>query len=161
MLYIGLGDGGGAGDRGTGHVEGGNAQSLGTLLGKILRIDPRPAGTTPYTVPADNPFVGRSGARGEIWSYGLRNPWRFSFDSKTGDLWIGDVGQNAWEEIDRVPGVDGRNAGRGVNFGWPRLEGTHSFSGNATTPSEEPVAEYSHGRAAFARAGTKASYCAP
>src|SRR4029079_16681396 len=84
-------------------------------------------------------------ARAEIWSYGLRNPWRFSFDSKTGDLWIGDVGQNAWEEIDGVPAVDGRDAGRGVNFGWPRLEGTHSFSGNATVPTEEPVAEYSHG----------------
>ncbi len=144
MLYIGLGDGGGAGDRGAGHVEGGNAQSLGTLLGKILRIDPLPLGSSSYTVPADNPFVGRSGARPEIWSYGLRNPWRFSFDSATGDLWIGDVGQNAWEEIDRVPAIDGRNAGRGVNFGWPRLEGTHSFSGNASAASEEPVAEYSH-----------------
>ena len=94
MLYIGLGDGGGAGDRGSGHAPGGNGQSLDTLLGKILRIDPTPSGGAPYTIPADNPFVERRGARPEIWAYGLRNPWRFSFDRDTGDLWIGDVGQN-------------------------------------------------------------------
>ena len=88
-----------AGDQ---HGARGNAQNLGSLLGKILRIDPRPAGGRPYTVPDDNPFVGRNGARGEIYAYGLRNPWRFSFDRRTGDLVIGDVGQNAVEEIDFV-----------------------------------------------------------
>ena len=145
MLYIALGDGGGAGDRGAGHADGGNGQSLATLLGKILRIDPTPSGTSSYTVPTDNPFVGQPGARGEIWAYGVRNPWRFTFDSRTGDLWIGDVGQDAWEEIDRAAAVDGRDAGRGVNFGWPVLEGTHTFSGSAgSVSSEPPVFEYSH-----------------
>jgi len=144
MLYIGLGDGGGEGDTGTGHAEGGNAQSLATLLGKILRIDPLPLGTSSYTVPTDNPFVGQPGARAEIWSYGLRNPWRFTFDARTGDLWIGDVGQNAWEEIDHAAAVDGRDAGRGINFGWNRLEGTHPFSDIPGTSSEPPVFEYSH-----------------
>ena len=93
-LYIGLGDGGSAGD------PQGNAQDLGTLLGKMLRIHPRPSGDDPYGVPADNPFHDRPGARPEIWAYGLRNPWRYSFDRATGDLWIGDVGQSDWEEID-------------------------------------------------------------
>jgi glucose/arabinose dehydrogenase len=144
MLYIALGDGGGAGDRGTGHADGGNAQSLATLLGKILRIDPSPHGTSAYTVPADNPFVGQAGARPEIWSYGLRKPWRFTFDAATGDLWIGDVGQNAWEEVDHAKAVDGRDAGRGMNFGWNRLEGTHSFSGTAVAGSVDPVFEYAH-----------------
>jgi len=88
-LYIGTGDGGGAGDR---HGARGNAQNLGSLLGKILRIDPRPSGGRAYSVPRSNPFVGRSVARGEIYAYGLRNPWRFSFDRRTDDLSIGDVG---------------------------------------------------------------------
>ncbi len=88
-LYIGLGDGGSAGD------PQGNAQNLGTLLGKILRIDVD--GGDPYAIPPDNPFAGRAGARGEIWAYGLRNPWRFSFDDPTNQLYIADVGQNAWE----------------------------------------------------------------
>jgi glucose/arabinose dehydrogenase len=92
LMYIGTGDGGGANDR---HGSRGNAQDLGSLLGKILRIDPRPAGGQPYSVPSSNPFVGRSGARPEIYSYGLRNPWRFSFDRTTGDLTIADVGQDA------------------------------------------------------------------
>ena len=96
-LYVGLGDGGSAGD------PMGNAQSLDTLLGKMLRISPRPSGGRPYGIPSDNPFVGREGARPEIWAFGLRNPWRYSFDRKTGDLWIGDVGQNAREEIDVLP----------------------------------------------------------
>ena len=96
-LYIGLGDGGSGGD------PEGNGQSLSTLLGKMLRIDPTPFGDSPYRVPADNPFVGRADARPEIWAYGLRNPWRYSFDRATGDLWIGDVGQSAWEEVDLQP----------------------------------------------------------
>ena len=99
MLYVGMGDGGAAGDQGSGHVAGGNGQSTNTLLGKLLRIDPTPSADKPYSIPADNPFVA-GGGRPEIWAYGLRNPWRFSFDKATGDLWIGDVGQNAWEEID-------------------------------------------------------------
>src|SRR5690349_17433989 len=97
LLYIGTGDGGGGGDM---HGAHGNAQNLGVLLGKILRIDPRQSGARPYTIPSSNPFVGRSGARGEIYAYGLRNPWRFSFDRKTGDMAIGDVGQGEVEEID-------------------------------------------------------------
>ena len=104
-LYIGIGDGGGAGDQ---HGSRGNGQSLGTLLGKILRIDPKAGGGRPYTIPSDNPFVNRSGAKGEIYSYGLRNPWRFSFDRSTGDLTIGDVGQNEVEEIDFVRKGKGR-----------------------------------------------------
>jgi glucose/arabinose dehydrogenase len=144
MLYIGLGDGGASGDMGPGHAPGGNGQSLGTLLGKILRIDPTPSGTAAYTVPHDNPFVGRAGARPEIWSYGLRNPWRFSFDAATGDLWIADVGQNAWEEIDYAPASNGRDAGRGSNFGWNRLEGTHPYSGTKPADAVPPVYEFSH-----------------
>ncbi len=98
LLYVGLGDGGGGGDE---HGPIGNAQNLGTWLGKILRIDPRAGGgKRPYRVPADNPFVGRAGARPEIYSWGLRNPWRFSFDRKTGDIAIGDVGQEEVEEVD-------------------------------------------------------------
>jgi glucose/arabinose dehydrogenase len=121
LLYVGTGDGGGGGDL---HGRRGNAQNLGSLLGKILRIDPRPSGGRPYRVPAENPFVGRSGARGEIYSYGLRNPWRFSFDRRTGDLAIGDVGQNEFEEIDFVR----RGAGRGANFGWRPFEGNARYT---------------------------------
>jgi glucose/arabinose dehydrogenase len=136
LLYIGLGDGGSANDPER------RALDLGELLGKILRIDP--AGD-PYTVPADNPFVGVDGARPEIWSSGLRNPWRFSFDAATGDLWIGDVGQGDWEEIDHAPATAGRDAGRGLNFGWSALEGTHPLnddqSAEGATP---PLYEYSH-----------------
>jgi glucose/arabinose dehydrogenase len=131
LLRIALGDGGGGGD------PQGNGQSLGTLLGKILRIDPRPAGGRPYRVPADNPFVGRGGARSEIWSYGLRNPWRFSFDPATGDMWIGDVGQNAWEEIDHEPAGSG-----GRNYGWSRREGRHDFEGERPAGAVDPVIEY-------------------
>ena len=85
------------------------------------------------------------GARPEIWAYGLRNPWRFWFDSGNGDLWIGDVGQNEWEEVDRAPAVAGRDAGRGDNFGWNRLEGTHTFRGQAPSDAVAPVYEYRHG----------------
>jgi glucose/arabinose dehydrogenase len=138
-LYLGLGDGGAAGDMGTGHVEGGNAQSLDTLLGKILRIDPTPSSGAAYTIPADNPFADGGGLR-EIWSYGLRNPWRFSWDRKTGDMWIADVGQNQWEEVDFAPA--GRGAG--ANYGWNRLEGTHQFSGSPPGGAVGPIFEYSH-----------------
>ena len=138
FLYVSTGDGGSGGDP---H---GNGQSLGTLLGKILRIDVASggAGTSPYSVPDDNPFVGRDGARPEIWSYGLRNPWRMSFDRANGDLWIGDVGQGEWEEIDVL-----RGGTSGQNFGWNRMEGTHCFrpaSGCETAGLVAPVAEYGH-----------------
>jgi glucose/arabinose dehydrogenase len=133
-LYVGLGDGGSGGDP---H---GNGQSLGTFLGKMLRIRPTPTSPEPYRVPPDNPFVGDPGARPEIWAYGLRNPWRYSFDPATGDLWIADVGQSAWEEIDRLPaGSPG-----GANFGWNLLEGTHRYAGSAPPGAVPPVYEYSH-----------------
>ncbi len=141
-LYIGLGDGGGAGDEGPGHARGGNGQSLETLLGKVLRIDPTPSGSQGYTVPPDNPFVAEPDARPEIWSFGLRNPWRFSFDSATGDLWIGDVGQSEFEEINFAPAVNGRDAGKGANFGWNRLEGDESFRGTAPDDAVAPTATH-------------------
>jgi len=137
-LYIGMGDGGSADDPQR------RSLNVSHLLGKILRIDPRAADGAPYTVPADNPYVGIDGTRPEIWSVGVRNPWRFSFDSATGDLWIGDVGQNAWEEIDVAWASQG--GGRGVNFGWSAWEGTHRF--NADQPADgvtPPVHEYPHG----------------
>ena len=136
MLYIGLGDGGGGGD------PGGRGQSLTELLGKILRVDVRSG--TGYTVPADNPFVGRTDARPEIWSFGLRNPWRFTFDPATGDLYIADVGQNAWEEVDVATAAHG--AGRGANFGWSAMEGLHCFKVTPCDPGlfTLPVLEYSH-----------------
>jgi glucose/arabinose dehydrogenase len=116
LMYVGTGDGGGGNDQ---HGSRGNAQSLGSLLGKILRIDPRQSGGRAYTVPSSNPFAGRSGARPEIYAYGLRNPWRFSFDRSTGDLAIADVGQDAVEEVDFVR----KDRGRGANFGWRPWEG--------------------------------------
>ena len=97
----------------------GNAQSLDTLLGKVLRIDPRQDGDRPYTVPPDNPFVDRKDARPEIWAYGLRNPWRLAFDAETGDLWIGDVGFGCFEELNLQRG----NGAGGANYGWDRTEG--------------------------------------
>jgi glucose/arabinose dehydrogenase len=134
-LYVAFGDGGSGGD------PLGNGQSLGTLLGKILRIDPRPSGGRPYGVPSDNPFVGRDGARPEIWDYGLRNPWRFSFDAATGDLWIGDVGQNSFEEVDHEPAGEG-----GRNYGWNRREGRHPFNGGERPEGAvDPVIEYGRG----------------
>jgi glucose/arabinose dehydrogenase len=140
-LYIGLGDGGSGGDPGN------RAQSRGTLLGKILRIDVnRRTGSLPYGIPTTNPFVGRSGLD-QIWAYGLRNPWRFSFDRSTGDLWIGDVGQTSWEEVDRAYASSGRNAGRGVNYGWRVMEGAHCFrpsSGCVRTGKTLPLTEYRH-----------------
>jgi glucose/arabinose dehydrogenase len=134
-LYIGFGDGGSGGD------PLGNGQSLGTLFGKILRVDPRPSGGRPYGIPRDNPFVGRDGARPEIWDYGLRNPWRFSFDAATGDLWIGDVGQNSYEEVDHEPAGSG-----GRNYGWNRREGRHAFNGgDRPAGAVDPVIEYGRG----------------
>jgi glucose/arabinose dehydrogenase len=136
LLYVGTGDGGGGGDM---HGSLGNAQNLSSPLGKILRINPRAA--SGFTIPADNPFVGRSGARGEIYSYGLRNPWRFSFDRKTGDLVIGDVGQDTMEEIDFVK----KGKGRGANFGWRPFEGTHHlYRQESALGSLDPVIQHSH-----------------
>jgi glucose/arabinose dehydrogenase len=133
-LYVAFGDGGSGGD------PLGNGQSLGTLFGKILRIDPRPAGGRPYGIPSDNPFAARDGARPEIWDYGLRNPWRFSFDAATGDLWIGDVGQNTYEEVDHEPAGEG-----GRNYGWNRREGLHAYEGgDRPEGAVDPVIEYSH-----------------
>ena len=137
LLYIGFGDGGGGGDR---HGRIGNGQSLGTWLGKILRIDPRPEGGRPYAVPDSNPFVNRSGARPEIYSYGLRNPWRFSFDRRTGDLVIADVGQDALEEVSFVR----RGQGKGTNFGWRVYEGTRRFAGGSAPGHRPPVIQHSH-----------------
>ena len=136
MLYVALGDGGKANDP---HDHG---QNLTTLLGSVLRIDVRGAtAEQPYAIPADNPFVGRveDGVRGEIWCYGMRNPWRITFDRDTGDLWCGDVGQNAYEEIDRLVA--------GANYGWNWMEGTHRFAlrpGDGEPPADlvAPVAEY-------------------
>jgi hypothetical protein len=144
LLYIGLGDGGGGYDQ---HGRIGNGQDLGTWLGKLLRIDPRASGGRPYSVPSDNPFAGRAGARPEIWSWGLRNPWRFSFDRANGDLTIGDVGQDEVEEIDfvRATGATGAGPGAGVNFGWRGWEGTNRID-RALSPRGAvfPVLEYRH-----------------
>ncbi|MCE9622463.1 MAG: PQQ-dependent sugar dehydrogenase [Actinomycetia bacterium] len=138
LLYIGMGDGGSGGDPER------RALALGEPLGKLLRIDPRASGDQPYTIPADNPFVDVDGATPEIWSIGLRNPWRFNFDSATGDLWIGDVGQGEWEEVDVARASDG--GGRGVNFGWSALEGTHPYNGDQSTDGVTmPIHEYQHG----------------
>ncbi|HEV2889253.1 MAG TPA: PQQ-dependent sugar dehydrogenase [Frankiaceae bacterium] len=123
-LLIGIGDGGGGGDPEN------DAQNLGNLLGKVLRIDPLPSGDQPYGIPRDNPFVGRAGARGEVWQYGLRNPWRFSFDPATGDFYLGDVGQNRVEEVNVVP----RDRQAGANYGWRVYEGRSRFK-----PGEEPT----------------------
>jgi glucose/arabinose dehydrogenase len=127
-MYIGLGDGGGGGDQ---HGARGNAQDLGTLLGKILRIDPRASGGRRYRVPSSNPFVQRSGARGEIFAYGMRNPWRFSFDPRTGDLVVADVGQNAVEEITIV-------RRKGANLGWRPFEGRQRYTPGEDAPGHVP-----------------------
>lgn len=138
MLYIGMGDGGSGGD------PQGNGQRLDTLLAKILRIDVDGGGSdAPYAVPPDNPFVGVAGARPEIWLTGLRNPWRIRLDRATGDLWIGDVGQSRWEEIDVA-----RAGVKGLNYGWNRMEGSHcftSFEGCDQAGLTLPIAEYGHG----------------
>lgn len=135
-LYIGMGDGGGAGDPQN------RAQNPGTLLGKMLRIDVH--GGSPYAVPGDNPFVSDPSVLDEIWALGLRNPWRFSFDRQTGDLLIADVGQNGWEEIDRQPA----SSSGGENYGWSCYEGTHDYNVARDCSSlgslAFPILEYSH-----------------
>lgn len=136
-LYIGLGDGGSGGDPGD------RAQNPSTLLGKMLRIDVDSA--SPYAIPPSNPFVGPGNPLDEIWALGLRNPWRFTFDRLLGDLWIGDVGQGAWEEIDLEPAGDPG----GSNWGWRCLEGTHVYDTSGNCPPDlgvldDPVYEYSH-----------------
>ena len=133
MLYVGLGDGDDA-DQGRG-------QSLADPFANIMRID---VSTQPYTVPVDNPFVSTADARPEIWSYGFRNPWRFSFDRATGDLYIGDVGESKWEEVNYASASSG--AGKGVNFGWDEMEGLHCFKLRDCnqTGFTLPVLEFSH-----------------
>lgn len=140
-LYVGTGDGGFGGDPDN------NAQNKQSLLGKILRLDVDNTGTLPYLVPPDNPFSGVDG-RAEVWAFGLRNPWRFSFDrggpegEGRGGLWIGDVGQNMREEIDHEPA--GGPGGR--NYGWSRYEGSHTYDASRDAPGAvDPVAEYDHG----------------
>ena len=136
-LYISMGDGGSSGDP----LDSG--QSLDTLLGKILRIDVDSGDT--YGIPADNPFVGETGVEEEIWAYGLRNPWRFSFDRETGDLWIADVGQNRLEELNYQPA----GSAGGENYGWNTMEGTDCFSpqsGCDETGLVLPIFEYDHGQ---------------
>ena len=134
-LYIGTGDGGSAGDRL------GNAQDQNTLLGKILRIDVD--GRKPYDIPYNNPFINDHNAKAEIWAYGLRNPWRFSFDTKSGDLYTADVGQNKWEEIN-FQSYGNRG---GENYGWNVFEGNHIYRKSGTQISDDvtyPVVEYNH-----------------
>jgi glucose/arabinose dehydrogenase len=129
------------GDGGPSQARSGRAQDLTDLHGKILRIDPRPTGSASYRIPPDNPFVGRTDVRPEIWAYGLRNPWRFEHDPLTRDLWIGDVGRNDREEIDHVVGP---RAGAGANFGWPYFEGTRPGTGEAPSGLVAPVLDYGH-----------------
>jgi uncharacterized repeat protein (TIGR03806 family) len=147
FLYIGLGDGGGGGDA---HGSIGNGQRLSTLLGKMLRIDVNgTTGATRYAIPAGNPYAGGAVCNNdtgtftancpEIYAYGFRNPWRWSFDTGSGELWVGDVGQNAWEEVDRVV--------MGGNYGWRCREGAHAFNGTCGAnagSAMEPIAEYDH-----------------
>jgi len=139
MLYIGLGDGGSEDDPDN------YGQNLSTPLAKILRIDPDPDGAAAYSVPADNPFVGRKGVAPETWMWGLRNPWRFTFDRETGDTWIGDVGQDKYEEIDFAP-----RGQKGINWGWSAREGFHAYKGAEPAGARDPIVEAPH----------SAGYCA-
>jgi len=138
MLYIGNGDGGSGGDP----LQ--NGQSLKTWLAKFLRVDVDHA--QPYSVPPDNPFVHTEGALPEIWCYGMRNPWRWSFDKKTGELWCGDVGQNLWEEIDVIE--------KGKNYGWSAREGKHDFRPErAQGPLTDPIKDYGRSEGACVTGG--------
>jgi glucose/arabinose dehydrogenase len=133
-LYISFGDGGGQGDK---HGEIGNGQSLNTLLGKILRIDVN--SDSAYRIPKDNPFVNQPGAKGEIWAYGFRNPYRISFDRTSGQLFVGDVGQDTWEEVDIIK--------KGGNYGWRMMEGNHCYNPETGCENKgviKPIAEYNH-----------------
>jgi len=149
FLYISTGDGGGGGDP----LDSG--RHLDTLLAKVLRIDVdhAPSEGVGYAIPADNPFVDTAGAMPEIWLTGLRNPWRLRFDRATGDLWIGDVGQGAWEEIDRAPAGVG-----GLDFGWNLVEGTHCYPSGQAACDEPgttlPVSEYGHDQGCSVVGGT-------
>lgn len=141
-LYIGMGDGGGAGDVYR------NGQNPDTLLGKLLRLDVTTDPARPYTIPPDNPWVAAQwkgqDVRDEVWAVGLRNPWRFSFDRATGDLWIADVGQNVYEEVNWAPA----GSGGGFNYGWPIMEGVHCYPGSAACQQAGltlPVVDYTHG----------------
>jgi glucose/arabinose dehydrogenase len=131
-LYVGLGDGGSAGD------PQGNGQNGHALLGKMLRLDVDSG--TPYSIPPSNPFIGHPNFAPEIWTYGLRNPWRYSFDRATGDLYIADVGQNTWEEIDFQPAGDRG----GENYGWNVYEGLHPYGSSQAVGAVPPIAEYNH-----------------
>src|SRR5262249_45073491 len=133
MLYVGMGDGGSGGD------PYGNGQKLDTLLAKMLRIDVDHG--DPYSIPKDNPFVGKQGMNGEIWAYGLRNPWRFCFDSKQKLIYIADVGQNKWEEVD-ITASDSA----GLNYGWNVMEGKHCYGHPDCEQTDlvQPAVEYSH-----------------
>lgn len=139
MLYVALGDGGAGGDPER------RAGDPTQLLGSLLRIDPTPSGDAPYTVPADNPFADGEGGAPEVWAWGLRNPWRIAFDPVNGDLWVADVGQNRWEEINRVPADDGGTA-RGANFGWSAFEGTERFNEDVADPGDTVVPVFTYGR---------------
>jgi glucose/arabinose dehydrogenase len=145
-LLIALGDGGGANDDGYGHARGGNAQSTSSLLGKILRIVPTPNGASAYRSHPDNPFVGATG-KDEIWILGVRNPYRIATDPETKTVWIADVGQGSWEEINRLP----VERASGTNLGWPRREGKHPFIDRPATASRssktrltDPIFEIGH-----------------
>ncbi len=141
MLYAAIGDGGGGGDPFN------NAQNLGTLLGKLIRIDPRPTRGRRYRIPRGNPFRSPGGARGEIYGYGLRNPYRFSFDRRTGNLALSDVGQSEVEEVNFVRRFRGRSAPRaGVNFGWSVFEGRRRFKSGTARNHLRPALQRFHGR---------------
>lgn len=135
-LYIGVGDGGGGGD------PLGAGQDPAQLLGSILRITPTPGGASPYAIPPGNPFADGTAGLPEIFAIGVRNPWRISFDDGTGDFWVADVGQDAWEEVDLLPAATG--GGSGANLGWNLREGTRQFRGDRPAGNVDPVFEYPH-----------------
>src|SRR5437773_86849 len=148
MLYAGLGDGGSGGD--PNH----NGQNRHALLGKLLRLDVD--GASGYAIPPDNPFASDTSGAPEVWAWGLRNPWRFSFDTNNGDLYIGDMGQDTWEEVDVAAALTG--GGRGTNFGWNNMEGFHCYPPDPNdacnrTGFASPVVEYTHANGACSITG--------